>query len=345
VLQQSDLRILSSLRQKPGPITHISKQTGLARETVQRRVGALREQELIEQLESRDRPKLYYRRRQSDVATALDTAEDSIPHVELTDFLTPSLLAVIYWLQFPLGPSAIAARINLSRVRVQQLLSTLVRRQFVTKPGRGQYELKSEYQKLTELAAAIARHTQWSEIKDILPDATIIWAAPHEALVVPGESTQELANELVDDTEWTVTGLAAYRQFGFNFTVADTPLLYRHTANEEEQVNVTVAEAVCHALCRRIEHRLVRFSALVVLDSVASGDLTSSDLQDTATIYNIEREIETLLSFLQHHGDEDVLPTDLQSSFPSWNRLVDTGRQYDFDVETAVEELNTNAEG
>lgn len=345
MLQQSDLKILSSLRQKPGTVAHISEQTGLARETVQRRVGTLREQELLEQLESREGPERYYRRRQSDVATALDTAEDSIPHVELTDFLTPSLLAVIYWLQFPLGPSAIAARIDLSRVRVQQLLSTLVRRQFVTKPGRGQYELKSEYRKLTELATAIARHTQWSEIRDILPDATIVWAAPREALVVPGESTQELANELVDDTEWTITGLAAYRQFGFNFTVADTPLLYRHTANEEEQVTVTVAEAVCHALCRRIEHRLVRFSALVVLDSVVSGDLAISDLHETATIYGTDREITTLLSFLQHHGDESVLPTDLQSSFPSWNRLVETGRQYDLDVEAAVEVLNTNVDG
>ncbi|MBX0325673.1 helix-turn-helix domain-containing protein [Halomicroarcula sp. F13] len=339
MLQQSDLKILSSLRQKSLEGSEISERTGLASGTVRRRVATLREQELVERLETTEGSKIFYRRQQSDVATALDTAADSVPHVDLPDFLTPSLLTVLYWVEKPLGPSEIATRVDLSRVRVQQLLSTLVRRQFVTKPDRGHYELKSEYKKLGRLAEAVARHTQRVEIKPVFPDATIVWAAPCEALVVPGESTKGLADELVDDTEWTVTGLAAFPQFGFDFTVADAPLLYRNTAEKTGDLQVHPAEAVCHALCRRIEHRLVRFCILVVLDGVMRGEISLTGLQETASIYGMEREIEALVTFVEQRGDSNVLPTDLSSSFPSWQRVVDTGTQYDLDVERAVSQL------
>jgi len=298
------------------------------------------DQELVERLEATETAKTQYQRRESDVSTALDNAEDSVPHVDLPDFLTPSLVTVLYWLDSPLGPSEIAARVTLSRVRVQQLLATLVRRQFVTKPTRGQYELKSEYQKISALAEAVARHTQRVELKEVLPDATIIWAAPCEALVVPGESTRNLAEKLVDDAEWTVTGLAAFHRFGFDVTIADTPLFYRNTA-ETSPVEVTAADAVCHALCRRVEHRLIRFCALVVLKGVVENQLSLAELRDTAVTYGVEREISVLLEFLQQRGDEDTLPADLASSFPTWERLVDTGMQYDFDVEQGVAQLST----
>jgi len=248
---------------------------------------------------------------------------------------------VLYWLDSPLGPSEIAARVTLSRVRVQQLLATLVRRQFVTKPARGQYELKTEYQKISALAEAVARHTQRVELKEVLPDATIVWAAPCEALVVPGESTRNLAEKLVDDSEWTVTGLAAFHRFGFDVTIADAPLFYRNTA-KTSPVEVTAADTVCHALCRRVEHRLIRFCALVVLNGVVENQLSLAELRDTAVIYGVEREISVLLEFLQQRGDENTLPADLASSFPTWERLVDTGLQYDFDVEQGATQLSTD---
>lgn len=342
MLQQSDLKVLSSLRQTPLDVSEISEQTGLAQATVRRRITILSEHGLVVRLDPTETSKPSYRRQQSAIATALDMAEDSVPHVTLTDFLTPSLLRVLYWVETPLGPSDIAARVPLSRVRVQQLLATLVRRQFVTKPARGQYELKSEYRKVRGLSEAVARHTQWVEIRDVLPDATIIWAAPCEALVVPGESTTDVADTLVDDVEWTVTGLGAFRQFGFDFTVADAPLLYRNTETTATEVHRSAVPAVCHALCRRVEHRLVRFCALVVLRGIAEGDFSRVALRDTAVIYGIEREIDVLLAFLEQRGNTE-LPVDLASSFPTWERLVDTGVQYDFDVEQAVTELTVQS--
>ncbi|PSP95460.1 hypothetical protein BRC91_02090 [Halobacteriales archaeon QS_4_62_28] len=342
MLQQSDLRILSGLRQKPLDASKISEQTGLALGTVRRRVTTLCEQGLLERLEATAESTIYYRRQQSDVAGALDTAADSVPHVDLPELLTPSLLTVLYWAEKPLGPSDISLRINLSRVRVQQLLATLVRRQFVTKPARGRYELKAEYKKLGRLAAVTARHNQQVDIGPILPDATLVWAAPCEALVVPGESTEGVAEELVDDTEWVVTGLAAFPQFGFDFTVAVAPLLYRNTVTQGD-LHVTPAEAVCHALCRRIEHRLVRFCILVVLGTTREEQMSVPGLREAAEIYGVKREIDTLIDFIERRGDTDVLSADLSSSFPTWERLVDTGTQYDIDVEEAATRLSAEA--
>lgn len=339
MIHQSDLKILSSLRQKPLDASTISEQTGLALGTVRRRVTTLSEQGLLERLEATEGSTIYYQRQQSDVAGALDTAADSVPHVDLPEFLTPSLLAVLYWTEKPLGPSDISLRVDLSRVRVQQLLATLVRRQFVTKPDRGRYELKSEYKKLGRLAAVVARHNQQVEIEPILPDATLVWAAPCEALVVPGESTEGIAEGLVDDTEWVVTGLAAFPQFGFDFTVSAAPLLYRNTVSRDD-FHATPAEAVCHALCRRVEHRLVRFCMLVVLGTTREGQMSVPGLRETAEIYGVKREIDTLIDFIKSRGDTDVLPADLSSSFPTWQRLVDTGTQYDIDVEGAVTQLS-----
>lgn len=340
--QKSDFKILSSLRGKDRSISEITEATGLARSTVSTRLQTLTDAELVEQSnDSSSAERARFHRRLTGVATAFDRATDSIPHVDLDDFLTPAQLQVIYWLDTPLSPSEIASRTDIGRVRVHQLLSTLVTRQFVTNPETGVYELRTEYRRLHRLAEELAYHKQWAEIREPFPDAIVVWAAPCEALLVPGNATRNVVEQLVEDNgEYAITGVASYHRFGLRFNVAGAPLVYRRTTGVEGQLEPSRTETVCHALSRRIEHRRLRFTAIVVLASILERDVPLSNFLSVAEIFDVRRELDALFTFLVSEGDTDRIPDDLANVFPSWDRLVDTANDYDVDTDTAVRELD-----
>lgn len=344
MLASIDLRILSELRTGGASVTEIATAIGYDKSHVSRRISYLESLELLTRENGSGR-KQQVSRQTNEVTTSYDKVLDELSVADIPDLLGPSTLEVIWAIRKPHPVKRITPHVPLSRVRVHQILKSLRRRQLVENQD-GEYCLKPEYNSLSSFATALTRHFQDVSVRRVLPDSTVVWAAPYEALVIPGEETPEsLLDEIlsggpmstepvhpgsgVEEATWSLTGLIAFREYGLPFLHAGQPLLYKSAP--ELDVTLDVEHFIVHTLRRRIDDRRTSYCTMLIVRSMAKGQLDVSYLQTLGAEYGVSKVLSHLLRFVAVRGAYEP-PEEMRGQLPTWSQIEGTAEQYDVDV-------------
>lgn len=351
MLASVDLRILSDIRSNGASITEIADAIEYDKSYVSRRVSYLESVELLSR--ERDAGGTQYVTRQTNAVTAAyDEAVDELGAADLPELLSPSTLEVVWALRTPIAVKRIVPHLTLSRVRVHQILKTLRQRQLVSQHD-GRYELKPAYRSLRSFATELARHLQQVYVQEAVPDSTVVWAGPFEALVVPGEQTSESQlDELLDDgattrepthpgsgveaASWHLTGLVSFREYGLEFLHAGQPLLYK--VAPELDATLDIEHHIVHTLKRRVDDRRGSYCAMLALEAIVDERLDVTYLQTLADEYEIGDVVAHLLRYVAAAGAYEP-PEDLRPQLPTWEQIEETAEQYDVALKSGSSEL------
>jgi biotin operon repressor len=200
-------------------------------------------------------------------------------HVEWPDLLSPATIRVCWYLDDPRRVATIGDRLGISRQRVHSALTPLKDRAMLNPAGPG-YALADDLVPLLEFVRAVVVHEHRKRVREIAPSATIEWCDPRRALVTPTEP--EDTEALQAATDWEVTGLAKFRDFGLQFYLADEPAFWY--APDE---TLTPAEIICHTLAVERDSRRVSYAMLLF----ERAELRQEVLARTAVWYGLETEV------------------------------------------------------
>jgi len=122
----------------------------------------------------------------------------------------------------------------------------------------------------------------------LAPSATIEWCDPKRALV--RVQTAEDTEALEAATDWQLTGLARFAEYGLQFFLAGEPAFWY--APDEE---LTPGEVVCHTLALDSGSRRVSYAMLLI----EALDIDQETLTDTSTWYDLETTVAAMYQALQ----------------------------------------------
>jgi hypothetical protein len=147
-------------------------------------------------------------------------------------------------------------------------------------PSGPEYALSADLAPLLAFARAVVRHEHRSQVRALAPSATVEWCDPRRALV--RVQTPEDTDVLEDASEWQLTGLAQFSEYGLQFFLAGEPAFWY--APDED---LTPAEVVCHTLVLDSGSRRVSY-AMLLIEQVGIDQET---LLDTARWYDLESTV------------------------------------------------------
>jgi len=180
-----------------------------------------------------------------------------------------------------------------------------------------EYTLREELSPLLTFARTIVQHEHRSRVREIAPSATIVWCDPKRALVRVQTSADTEALQAASD--WEMTGLARYAEYGLQFFLAGEPPFWY--APDEELIP---AEIVCHTLRLDSGTRRVSYSMLLI----ETLDIDREALTAIAQWYDLTSTVEALYRTLQ--GDFDDTD-DLPVIVPSESEYMALKEQYGVD--------------
>jgi len=163
--------------------------------------------------------------------------------------------------------------------------------------------LSADLSPLLTFARAAVRHEHRSRVRGLAPSATVEWCDPKRALV--RVQTAEDTEALEAATDWQLTGLARFAEYGLQFFLAGEPAFWY--APDEE---LTPGEVVCHTLALDSGSRRVSYAMLLI----EALDIDQETLTDTATWYDLETTVAAMYQALQEGvEDSDEIPVVLPS--------------------------------
>jgi len=168
-------------------------------------------------------------------------------------------------------------------------------------PSGPEYALSEDLSPLLTFARAVVRHEHRSRVRGLAPSATVEWCDPKRALV--RVQTAEDTEALEAATDWQLTGLARFAEYGLQFFLAGEPAFWY--APDEE---LTPGEVVCHTLALDSGSRRVSYAMLLI----EALDIDQETLTDTATWYDLETTVAAMYQALQ---EGSKTPTRSLSSF------------------------------
>lgn len=136
-------------------------------------------------------------------------------------------------------------------------------------------------------------HELRSRAREIAPSATIEWCDSKRALV--RVQTTEDTDALLDASDWKVTGLGRFEEYGLQLFLAGEPAFWY--APDEE---LTPGEVVYHTLVLDSGSRRVGYVMLLI----EALDIDQGTLTDTAIWYDLEATVTAMYQALQE-GVED----------------------------------------
>ncbi|ELZ20823.1 hypothetical protein C475_19528 [Halosimplex carlsbadense 2-9-1] len=239
------------------------------------------------------------------VVEAYRTLQADLGHVDWADLLSPSTLRVCWYLDEPRRVAEIADRLDRTRQAVHKALSPLMHRAMLS-PSGPEYALNKELAPLLSFARAVVRHEHRSRVREVAPSAVVEWCDPSRALVRVQNSEDTDALEVA--SEWQLTGLARFAEYGLQFFLADKPVFWY--APEEE---LTPAEVVCHTLVLDSGSRRVSYAMLLI----EQLDIDQETLTETARWYELEAAVTAMYPPLQGAFDASaessvVLPSEAE---------------------------------
>jgi len=236
------------------------------------------------------------------VVEAYRALRSELGHVEWPDLLSPATLRVCWYLDEPRRVSEIAERLKITRQGVHKALSPLKHRAMLS-PSGPVYALSEDLSPLLTFARAVVRHEHRSRVRGLAPSATVEWCDPKRALV--RVQTAEDTEALEAATDWQLTGLARFAEYGLQFFLAGEPAFWY--APDEE---LTPGEVVCHTLALDSGSRRVSYAMLLI----EALDIDQETLTDTATWYDLETTVAAMYQALQEGvEDSDEIPVVLPS--------------------------------
>ena len=128
--------------------------------------------------------------------------------------------------------------------------------------------------------------------------------------------TTEDSDTLLDASEWQVTGLGRFEEYGLQFFLGGEPAFWYAPDDE-----LTPADVVCHTLVLDSGSRRVSYAMLLI----EALDIDQETLTDTATWYDLESTVAAMYQALQD-GVEDA--DDLPVVLPSESEFVALKEQY-----------------
>ena len=231
------------------------------------------------------------------VTEAYRTLGAEFSHVDWTEVLSPATLRVCWYLDRPRHVAEIADRLGITRQGVHSALAPLKYRGILSRSDP-KYTLREELSPLLTFARTIVQHEHRSRVREIAPSATIVWCDPKRALVRVQTSADTEALQVASD--WEMTGLARYAEYGLQFFLAGEPPFWY--APDEELIP---AEIVCHTLRLDSGSRRVSYSMLLI----ETLDIDRETIADIAQWYDLKSTVEALYRPLQGDFDDtDELP-------------------------------------
>ena len=231
------------------------------------------------------------------VTEAHRTLGAEFSHVDWTEVLSPATLRVCWYLDRPRHVAEIADRLGITRQGVHSALAPLKYRGILSRSDP-EYTLREELSPLLTFARTIVQHEHRSRVREIAPSATIVWCDPKRALVRVQTSADTEALQAASD--WEMTGLARYAEYGLQFFLAGEPPFWY--APDEELIP---AEIVCHTLRLDSGTRRVSYSMLLI----ETLDIDRETIADIAQWYDLKSTVEALYRPLQGDFDDtDELP-------------------------------------
>jgi len=231
------------------------------------------------------------------VTEAYRTLGAEFSHVDWTEVLSPATLRVCWYLDRPRHVAEIADRLGITRQGVHSALAPLKYRGILSRSDP-KYTLREELSPLLTFARTIVQHEHRSRVREIAPSATIVWCDPKRALVRVQTSADTEALQAASD--WEMTGLARYAEYGLQFFLAGEPPFWY--APDEELIP---AEIVCHTLRLDSGSRRVSYSMLLI----ETLDIDRETIADIAQWYDLKSTVEALYRPLQGDFDDtDELP-------------------------------------
>lgn len=237
------------------------------------------------------------------VVEAYRTLQSELGHVEWAGLLSPATLRVCWFLDKPRRVTAIADRLNVTRQGVHTALSPLKNRSMLS-PSGPDYAASKDLAPLVSFAQAVVTYEHRTRAREIAPSATVEWCDPKRALV--RVQTTEDADALLDATDWQLTGLGRFEEYGLQFLLAGEPAFWY--APEEE---LRPADVVCHTLVLDSGPRRVSYAMLLI----EQRDIDQETLTDAATWYDLRPTVDAMYRALQGEFSESaalgvVLPSE-----------------------------------
>lgn len=295
-------------------VDDITAHTGYSRGHVYRLVDSLEEKRLIEEENESTNRRLVT---PLPVATVESYRELRVrhSHVDWPSLLTPALLRSTALLNEPRRVSTIAERLDISRQAAHNTLRTLGDRAMLS-GGGPKYAIREDMKELWHFACDAVVHEHRLRARSLSPSATIRWGDPLRAVVNVHTGTD--ADALDAHSNWSVTGLAGFREYGLTYYLPGQPTFWYgpdHPAPLEE--------LVCHALL--VDQGIRRTGACMLL--IESESIQRENLMEEAEWYNLTQEIEAIYGAIE----DGEFGNFGQNFLPSSNEYDDWKTQYGVD--------------
>jgi len=245
------------------------------------------------------------------VVEAYRALQSNLGHVAWTELLSPATIRVCWYLDEPRRVTEIASRLAITRQSVHNALAPLKGRALLA-PSGPEYALSAELKPLLTFVRAVVRHEHQQRLQDCAPSALIEWCDPKRALV--SVQTEADTDTLQSASEWQLTGLARFQEYGLQFYLGGEPAFWYGPSEE-----LTPAQVVCHTLVLNSDSRRVSYAMLLC----AHLDIDRERLVDTAIWYNLESVVTVMYRALE--GDFDISS---DTPFPSKPEFVALKEQY-----------------
>jgi DNA-binding transcriptional ArsR family regulator len=234
-------------------------------------------------------------------------------HVDWTEILSPATLRVCWYLDKPRRATKIADRLDITRQGVHSALSPLKHRAMLS-PSGPEYALTDDLSPLLTFAREVVIHEHRSRARELAPSATVEWCDPERALI--RVQTSEDTTALGSTSEWRITGLARFQEYGLQFFLAGEPAFWYAPDKD-----LTPSEVVCHTLVLDSGSRRVSYSMLLI----EKLDIEQETLTETAIWYDLEATVAAMYRPL--HGEFEVTD-DLPVFLPSEAEFIALKEQY-----------------
>ena len=225
------------------------------------------------------------------VVEAYRILQSDLGHVEWAALLTPATLRVCWYLDEPRRVSEIAERLDITRQGVHKALSPLKHRAMLS-PSGPEYALSDDLSPLLAFVRAVVRHEHRSQVRELAPSATVEWCDPKRALV--RVQTSEDTDALEAASDWHLTGLAQFEEYGLQFFLAGEPAFWYAPDAE-----LTPVDMVCHTLVLDSGSRRVSYAMLLI----EKLDIDQETLTETAQWYDLESTVAAMYRPLQGEFD------------------------------------------
>jgi len=214
-------------------------------------------------------------------------------HIEFPELLTGKALEVLYYLDQPRTVSEIADRSDNYRNTVNRVLKKFRDRGLVGTTD-SEYQFNGDFDRLHEFARELVHHLHRQRLESVASKGTILWEDYDEFLAQ--------AETEIDAEGFHETGLARFAAFDLQFLLTG----HRYYLYSENLDKVSPPELCCHTLLIDDGSRH-RSYCLLLLSHV---DVDEEDIREQAVKYGLEDEIDSLLHYLETHGefDDDRLP-------------------------------------